>query len=246
MAQDLRYAFRMLVGNPGFSVVALLTMALGIGANTAIFSVIDTVLLRPAPVRDIGSLAVVWETDRNTSTTREPASLPDFLDFQQRSQRVEQLAAFTGSEVNYSPEGGEAIRLQALEATHELLPMLGVKTLVGRGFTPDETRSGGPAVVVISEGFWTRALGRDPAIVGKAIRLDERPFTIVGVMDRGADFGVFQILSAADYSRAFADRGARAAVDLWLPFQYTTQMMPRSTHPIFMVGRMRGIIWVVY
>ena len=72
MAQDLRYAFRMLVGNPGFSVVALLTMALGIGANTAIFSVIDTVLLRPAPVRDIGSLAVVWETDRNTSTTREP------------------------------------------------------------------------------------------------------------------------------------------------------------------------------
>ena len=240
MAQDLRYAFRMLVGNPGFSVVALLTMALGIGANTAIFSVIDTVLLRPAPVRDIGSLAVVWETDRNTSTTREPASLPDFLDFQQRSQRVEQLAAFTGSEVNYSPEGGEAIRLQALEVTHELLPMLGVKTLVGRGFTPDEARSGGPAVVVISEGLWTRALGRDPAIVGKAIRLDERPFTIVGVMDRGADFGVFQILSAADYSRAFADRGARAAVDLWLPFQYTAQMMPRSTHPIFMVGRMRG------
>ena len=135
MAQDLRYAVRMLVGNPGFSVVALLTMALGIGANTAIFSVIDTVLLRPAPVRDIGSLAVVWETDRNTSTTREPASLPDFRDFQQRSQRVEQLAAFTGSEVNYSPDGGEAIRLQALEATHELLPMLGVKNLVGRGFT---------------------------------------------------------------------------------------------------------------
>ena len=76
--QDLRYALRLLVGNPGFAVVALLTMALGIGANTAIFSVIDTVLLRPAPVKDIDALAVVWETDRNTSTTREPASLPDF------------------------------------------------------------------------------------------------------------------------------------------------------------------------
>ena len=78
LGQDLRYALRLLAGNPGFAVVALLTMALGIGANTAIFSVIDTVLLRPAPVEDIDALAVVWETDRNTSTTREPASLPDY------------------------------------------------------------------------------------------------------------------------------------------------------------------------
>ena len=82
LGQDLRYALRLLAGNPSFAVVALLTMALGIGANTAIFSVIDTVLLRPAPVEDIDALAVVWETDRNTSTTREPASLPDYLDLQ--------------------------------------------------------------------------------------------------------------------------------------------------------------------
>ena len=81
LGQDLRYALRLLAGNPSFAVVALLTMALGIGANTAIFSVIDTVLLRPAPVEDIDALAVVWETDRNTSTTREPASLPDYLDY---------------------------------------------------------------------------------------------------------------------------------------------------------------------
>ncbi len=92
-SQDVRYAVRLLASNPGFAIVALLTMALGIGANTAIFSVIDSVLLRQAPVTDIDSLAVVWETDRNTSTTREPASLPDFLDFKQRSQRVQQLAS---------------------------------------------------------------------------------------------------------------------------------------------------------
>ena len=161
LGQDLRYALRLLIGNPGFALVALVTMALGIGANTAIFSVIDTVLLRQAPVKDIDALAVVWETDRNTSTTREPASLPDFLDFKQRSQRVEQIAAFAGNEVNYTPDQGEAIRLQALEVTDELLPMLGVRPVAGRGFTAEEARAGGPAVVVISDGFWTRAFGRD-------------------------------------------------------------------------------------
>ena len=245
LGQDLRYALRLLVGNPGFAIVALLTMALGIGANTAIFSVIDTVLLRPAPVKDIDALAVVWETDRNTSTTREPASLPDFLDYQQRSQRVEQIAAFHGQEVNYTPEQGEAIRLQALGVTDGLLPMLGVRPLAGRGFTPEEARAGGPAVVVISEGFWTRAFGRDTSAVGRTIRLDDRPFTVIGIMERGSDFGIFQILTAADYSRAFADRGARAAVDVWLPFQHAAQTMPRSTHPIFMVARMRGSVAAV-
>ena len=240
LGQDLRYALRLLAGNPGFAVVALVTMALGIGANTAIFSVIDTVLLRAAPVRDIDALAVVWETDRNTSTTREPASLPDFLDFQQRSRRVEQIAAFAGGEVNFTPDGGEAIRLQSLAVTHELLPMLGVRPIAGRGFTAEEARAGGPLVALISDGLWTRAFGRDASIVGRVVRLDDRQFTVVGIMERGADFGVFQILSAADYSRAFADRGARAAVDVWLPLQHTPQTLPRSTHPIFMVARMRA------
>ena len=154
-------------------------MALGIGANTAIFSVIDTVLLRPAPVRDIDSLAVVWETDRNTSTTREPASLPDFLDFQQRSQRVEQLAAFMGSEVNYiaragrgdPPAGARSDARAAADARR-------ADRSPAAGSPPEETRPGGPAVVVISEGFWTRAFGRDPAIVGRTIRLDDAPFTV--------------------------------------------------------------------
>jgi len=240
LSQDLRYAVRLLAANPAFAAVAVLTLALGIGANTAIFSVIDTVLLRPAPVRDIERLAVLWETDRNTSTTREPASLPDYLDYQQRSQRAEQIAAFMGSEVNYTPDTGEPIRLQALEVTHELFPMLGVAPSAGRGFTGAESAAGGPAVVVLSDGFWTRAFGRDPTVIGRAVRIDDRTFTVVGIMPRGADFGVFQILSAADYSRAFADRGARAAVDVWLPFQHTAETMPRSTHPIFMVARMRS------
>jgi putative ABC transport system permease protein len=245
LSQDFRYAVRLLAGNPGFAVVALLTLALGIGANTAIFSVIDTVLLRPAPVRDLDRLAVVWEADRNTSTTREPASLPDYLDFRQRGQRVDQIAAFMGSEVNYTPDQGEPTRLQALEATHELLPMLGVTPIAGRGFTAQEAAPGGAPVILLSDGFWTRAFGRDLSVIGRAVRIDDRQFTVIGIMQRGADFGVFQILSAADYSRAFADRGARAAVDVWLPFQYSPQSMPRSTHPIFMVARMRAPVAAV-
>ncbi len=242
LSQDLRYALRLLAGNPGFSLVALLTLALGIGANTAIFSVIDTVLLRAAPVRDIDRLAVVWETDRNTSTTREPASLPDFLDYQQRSRRVEQLAVFNGSEINYMPDGGEPIRLQALEVTHNFFPMLGLQPIAGRAFSAEETSGGGQVSVLISEGLWTRAFGRDPSIVGRTLRLNDAVYPVIGIMPRGADFGVYQILTAADYSRSFADRGARAAVDVWLPFQDTPQTLPRSTHPIFMVGRLAGSV----
>jgi predicted permease len=240
LLQDLRYAIRMLARNPGFTVVALLTLALGIGANTAIFSIIDTVLLRGAPVRDIDHLAVLWETDRNTGTTREPASLPDALDYRQKSQQVEQIGLLLGGEVNFTPERGEPLRLQTLEITENLLPMLGVSAALGRSFNSTETTPGGARVVVLSDGLWTRAFGRDPAVVGRVVRIDDQPYSVVGIMAPAADFGVFQVLSAADYSRAFADRGARAAVDIWLPFQYSAESLPRSTHPVFMLGRLRG------
>jgi putative ABC transport system permease protein len=240
LLQDLRYAIRMLANNPGFAVVALLTLALGVGANTAIFSIIDTVLLRRAPVSDIERLAVLWETDRNTGTTREPASLPDALDYGQRSQQVEQIGLLLGGEANFTPERGEPLRLQTLEVTHDLLPMLGVSAALGRSFNADETTPGGARVVVLSDGFWTRAFGKEPGVVGRVVRIDDQPYTVIGVMPPAADFGVFQILSAADYSRAFADRGARAAVDVWLPFQYSPQSLPRSTHPIFMLARLQG------
>jgi putative ABC transport system permease protein len=239
LLQDLRYAIRMLVRNPGFTVVALLTLALGVGANSAIFSIIDTVLLRGAPVRDIEHLAVLWETDRNTGTTREPASLPDTLDYRQRSQQVEQIGLLLGGEANFTPDRGEPLRLQTLEVTHDLLPMLGVSVALGRTFHGDETKPGGARVIVLSDGLWTRTFGRDPAIVGRVVRIDDQPYTVIGVLAPAADFGVFQILSAADYSRAFADRGARAAVDVWLPFQYSSESLPRSTHPVFMVARLR-------
>ncbi len=236
--QDVRYAARSLLRTPGFTGVVVLTLALGIGANTAIFSVVDAVLLSPAPVEALDRLVMVWETDRHSDTTREPASWPDFIDFRDRSRQLQDFGAFMGREVSYTPAQDDAQRLAALGITHDLFPTLGLTPLVGRGFTQEETAAGGPPVVIVSEGFWTRALSRDPNVLGQTMQLDDRTTTIVGVMSSASDFGVFQMLSAAAYARSFADRGVRANVDIWLPLQASEDTFPRRTHPILVVGRL--------
>ena len=236
--QDFRFAVRQLVADRGFTLVAILTLALGIGANTAIFSVVDRVLLRPAPVADLDRLAMVWETDRNTGTSREPASIPDYLDFRDRSRTFETLGGLIAGELNLAPPSGEPIRLAGLAVSHDLLPMLGIHPIAGRHFTPEEDLANGPQVALISESLWERSLGRDRGVVGSSIRLNERPYTIVGVVGDAADFGVLQILTRAAYSRAFADRGTRVRVDVWTPLQPNPQRSPRDTHPLFVLGKL--------
>jgi len=238
MIQDLRLALRVLVKDPAFSLVAVLVLALGIGANTAIFSVVDGVLLRPAPVEDFDRLVMVWETDRASGTTREPASLPDYLDFAATSRRFSQMAAMMAGEVNLAPPDGDPVRLAALRVTYDLLPMLGIAPSAGRAFTDVEDRVGGPDVVLISESLWERVFGRDPGAVGAPLVLDDRSYTVVGVVPDTTDFGVMQILSSAAYARAFADRGERVRVDVWVPLKPNPESLPRSTHPIFVVGRL--------
>jgi putative ABC transport system permease protein len=236
--QHLRYSVRGLFRSKSFAVVVILTLALGIGANTALFSVVDGVLLRPAPVDALHRLAMVWETDRNSGTTREPASVPDYLDFLARSRNFEELAAFMGGEVNMTPPTGDPVRLAALMVAHPLLPMLGIKPVLGRTFTEEEDRAHGPRVALISEALWAQYFNRDPLVIGRTLRIDDAPYTVLGVMPAAADFGVLQILSAAAYSRAFADRGARTQVDLWTPLQPDPESYPRETHPIFVLGRL--------
>jgi putative ABC transport system permease protein len=216
----------------------VLTLALGIGANTAIFSVVDGVLLRPAPFTDSERLVVVWETDRVTGTVREPASVPDYLDFRTRATAFEQLAAFSGTEVNLTPAGSDPVRLAALAVSAEFLPLVGVEPLLGRVFLPEEDRPGSPTAVLIGEDLWTRLFNRDPNVVGQALRLDDRPVTVVGVLRAESDFGTLQILGAAAYGRAFADRGAPVEVDVWVPLRADPLTTPRSTHPIFVLGRL--------
>ena len=233
----MHHALRSLLRTPGFTLAAVLTLGLGIGANTAIFSVVDGVLLRPAPFREIDRLAMVWETDRKSGTIREPASIPDYVDFQERTTRFERLAAFSPITVTITPEGGDPDRLPALWVSHEFLPMLGIPPLLGTSFTPEQDVGGAPRVVLISEAFWTERFARDPGIVGKTVRIQDDPFTILGVLPRSADFGTLQILRQAAYRRGFADQGGRVRVDLWLPLR-PNRDADRGNHPIFVVGRL--------
>jgi putative ABC transport system permease protein len=239
MRREARNAFRSLGKSPGFTTVAVLTLGLGIGANTAIFSVVDGVLLRPAPIADIGRLAMIWETDRKSGTTREPASIPDYLDFQRRTARFSRLAAFTTAELNLTVENGDPSRLAALAVSHEFFPMVGLQPIRGRTFSEEEDRPGGPPVALIGEALWEQLFSRDPQAIGRVIRLNDLSYTVVGVMPGSADFGALQILGAAAYSRGFADRGGRRRVDLWIPLR-PDPAAPRGNHPIFVVGRLGG------
>jgi hypothetical protein len=136
--RDVRYAARLLRRTPGFTAAAVVTLALGIGMTTAIFSVVQAVLLRPAPFPEGDRLVMMWETDRNSSTTREPASVPDFLDYRERSRQVERVGSFEATEMNLLPDAGDPRRLPVLAATPGLMQLLGVTALAGRLFAVEE------------------------------------------------------------------------------------------------------------
>ena len=236
--QDLRFAVRRLLGSPTFTLGAVISLALGIGATTAIFSVVDGVLLRPAPFPHMDRLAMVWETDRQSGTTHEPGSVPDYIDYRARSRQFAQLTAFQGGEVNFAPADGQPARLASLDVDNAFLSLTGVEPILGRGFAAGELAAGGPDVVMIGEALWRGRFAGDPGMIGRTIRLDGVPRTVVGVVPDNADFGVYQILQSAAYERAFADRGERTDVEIWLPLRPDAGESSRDTHPIFMLGRL--------
>ncbi len=237
LLQELRFAIRALRRNPVFAAAAVLSLALGIGANTAIFSIVNGVLLRPAPFADLDRIAMVWETDRSSGTSREPASIPDLLDFQTRSRVFERLAAFAPIEMNASYGTSDPERLAGMAVSQEYFQTLGIQVIAGRTFAASEDRAGGPRAAIISDELWERRFQRDPGVFGRTLRLNDVETQIVGVMPGGADFGVLQVLGAAAYNRGFAERGGRPRVDLWLPLRPSPEAS-RGNHPIFVVGRL--------
>ena len=238
MWHDLRLALRSLARTPGFAAAAVATLALGIGANTAIFSVVNAVLVQPAPFRELDRLVMVWETDRNSSTTREPASVPDYLDYRAQAASVTSLSALMAAQVNLSATNGDPVRVAALRVSQDLLPMLGIDPIAGRGFRPEEDAIGAADTAIVSESLARQLAGSAGGAVGRVVRLDERPHTIVGVVADASDFGALQLLAAAAYSRSFADRGEATRVDVWIPLRANPKALPRETHPIFMLGRL--------
>ncbi len=182
MLQDLRYGIRVLLKSPAFTLVAVLSLALGIGANTAIFSLVNVVLLKPLPVRDADQLVSVFTTDQ-----RNPGNLPlsdlNFQDLRDRNEVFTEMAAFTFAQLNYS-SGTESEQIPAQVVSANYFAVLGTQPAPGRGFTADEGRTATP-VAVVSYGFWDRRLGKDPSVIGKTLTLNRTPFTIVGVAPKG-------------------------------------------------------------
>ena len=180
LRHDLRYAMRGLRANPGFSAVAVLTLAMGIGASTTIFSVANAVLLRPFPYHEPERIVRLYETNPTTDTFG--ISEPNYLDWQQRVRGLSQLAAFTGGNLTLLGDG-DPEELSAMAATPSLFPLLGVRPLIGRVFSEEESKPGEPArVVVLSNAMWQTRFGADPQVVGRTVNLDGTSYEVIGVM----------------------------------------------------------------
>ncbi len=185
---DVRIALRSLRKSPGFAAVALVTIALGVGANTAVFSVVNAVLLQPLPFPKGDRLVAISETARRTTVERRGVSYPNFVDWRRELQGVDGMTAAAYSRftmlVGSTPE-----RLDGELVSAAYFDVLGVQPLIGRGFAPQDDEQGATAVIVISDGLWARAFDRDRSVVGRVVRVNSEPSTIVGIMPPG--FGGF-------------------------------------------------------
>jgi predicted permease len=230
--QDLRFSIRTLLKNPGFTVVAVLTLALGIGANTAIFGVINGVLLRPLPYQDPGRLVIVWNDYGDSGQSLPAVSPPDYQDYVHRSQLFEEFGGTTGGGAQTLEMGsfnGEEVpeKIDARFVTANLFTMLGVRPLLGRNFTPEEDAVNGPNAVMLSNAFWQRQYAGDPNIVGKSMKLNQQAVTIVGVLAPD-----FHLLLPAE---AFFSK----EVEVWRPAQLNYDQFPRNLTILLAIGRLK-------
>src|SRR2546423_1606094 len=184
LLQDLRYGLRTIRNKPGFAAVAVLTLALGIGANTAIFSVVNSVLLRSLPYRDAQRLVKLYTGTDPSAQPTGPLSYQDLLDYRAQAQTLEYVTASQSVGTVMSVGGDEPERVRGVEVMADLFPALGARAAHGRVFTREEDAAGGPAVVVISDGFWRRRFGADRSVVGREVKigLAGRSVTVIGVM----------------------------------------------------------------
>jgi putative ABC transport system permease protein len=205
--QDLRYAIRGLRKSPGFTTMAALTLALGVGATTAIFSVVNAVMLRPLPFTDADRLVRILESDVERGRPTFAVSHPNFLDWRSQSRAFESLAATTNVGFTWT-SNGEAEVIPGLNVTATFLPTLKISPVLGRNFRDDEDRPGGNRrVVLLGNGFWRRAFGADPTVVGRPITLNSQPYTIIGVLPASFRWGVNSDMLAPLAPDPSRDRG---------------------------------------
>jgi putative ABC transport system permease protein len=188
--QDIRYGIRMLLKAPSVSIVATIALALGIGANTAIFSVVNSVLLRPLPFANSEALMNIWETDTVRGSQRGSASYPNFADWRDQNHSFERMSSYHTNDFILTGRG-DSTRLQGAVVNADLFPLLGVTPAIGRGFLPDEDKPGESGrVVVLSQQLFQSRFGADPNVVNQSMVLDGKPYTIVGVMPQAFQFPI--------------------------------------------------------
>ncbi len=219
--KDMQYAARILRKSPGFALTAILTLALGIGANTAIFSVVNATLLRPLPFHDPDRIVSVTNQFRALGLDTAAASVADYIDYRKQKHLFEEVAAVNTDNFNLTgadrPE-----RLQCGEATSGLFPLLGVQPILGRVFTYEEDQPGKNQVVLLTQGLWKRRFGSDPGVVGRTIRLNDKPYTVVGIVP-----SILQWF---------------APLDAWIPTAFTPQDMDpahRGNQFLFILARLQ-------
>ncbi len=219
LLHDARLALRTLIRSPGFTAAVVATLALGIGATTAIFSVVNGVLLTPLPYPDSDRLVVVWQNDRATGTVREPAATADYWDFRERSRSFAGLAMHATYSVTLAREGGEPRRLRAAAVSHTLDEVLGVSPRIGRAFTAEDDRPGAGRVALLTDRLWRAEFGADPSVLGRTVTVDEEPVAVIGVLPPDLEY-------------------PGPEVDLWVPIRETPATAARNPHFVRVLGRL--------
>jgi predicted permease len=209
LLQDVRFGQRMLRKSPGFTAVAVLTLALGIGATTAIFTVVNTVLIRPLPFKNSSSLVMLWENF--PFCTKCPFSAPDFTFLQRSQNSFESVGIFQNKEFDIS-DNGQPERVMAARVSTSIFPILGIEPLLGRTFTSEEDTSGSN-VALLSYGLWQRRYAKDKGIIGRSIEIDRQPYTVVGVMPLDFTFPIAPVVAGILSSSHPAE--------LWIPMAFT-------------------------
>ncbi|HEX7808611.1 MAG TPA: ABC transporter permease, partial [Thermoanaerobaculia bacterium] len=223
---DLRFTLRNLARSPGFAAAAILTLAVAIGANTAMFSILYAVVLQPLPFRESERLVRVWETDRHNDSEREAASAPDFEDWKSQQRVFANVAGTTNRMLNLTERNEEAERISASAVSHDYFAMLGVAPIAGRAFVAADDKQGAAPVAILSDALWQRRFGRRD-VIGKRITLDGVTHEVVGVMPRGASL-------------------SREPSEVWTPLALALAQFrdARGVHNVYVIGRLKDGVGV--
>ncbi len=221
LLQDVRYGVRMLVKYPGFTLAAVLCLALGIGLNTTIFSVVSTMLIRPLPYSEPERLVALHETQIKKGTEWNPLSAHNLADWKEQSQVFEEVAAFQRRSFNFSTEDNPE-RLAGVRVNSTLFPLLGISPILGRDFRPEDDKPGGERVVLLAHSLWERRFASDPGVIGKTLLLDGESYTVIGVMPPRFKFPEF--------------------AEVWAPLALDMSKVDRGVHSLDAIARLkRGV-----